>query len=112
MKLSPIPERFTELYFNDYGSLPARTTAKEFVPFSFTIHNLEGVMMTYPYSVYFQYPDQSRVLFGNGTTTIDNNASEIITIGHTFISSRLHGKVIVEILGTNQHIDVLFPNTN
>ncbi len=112
LKLIPIPEKFTELYFNDYSTLPKKSVAKELISFSFTIHNMEGATITYPYDVYFKYPDGSRVMFASGTTTIGDGDYQIINASHTWISSNLQGQVVAELTQKNQAIDFILPNNN
>lgn len=110
--LVPIPERFTELYFNDYSSLPRKTVAKEFISFSFIIHNLEGATTTYPYSVYFQYPDGYKVVFAADAITLADGQYQTIIASHTWLASDLQGKVVAELNNLNQHIDFILPNNN
>jgi len=112
LKLIPQPEHFTELYFNDHLSLPKNTVAKQPISFSFIIHNVEGVTTTYPYSVYFEYPNGSHNLFTSSSVTLADNASTSITINHTFRTSNLTGMVVVNLTPLNQHIDFIVPNTN
>ena len=50
--LVPEPEHLTELYLNDYDSLPTSITSSQNVPISFSIHNLEGATSTYSYTMY------------------------------------------------------------
>lgn len=112
-KLIPIPETYTELYFEDHTALPKKTTAGQITTFSFTIHNMEGVTTTYPYEVYFKYTQLGwKVLFEEGSVTLDPGESTTITTSHMWRSSELQGKVVVELLGFDQYIDFLFPNTN
>ncbi len=112
-KFIPIPETYTELYFEDHASLPKKTTAGQKTTFSFTIHNMEGIVTTYPYEVYFKYTNLGwKVIFLKGTVTLAPGEFQTITISHTWRSSELEGKVVVELLGSNQYIDFLFPNTN
>lgn len=112
-KLIPIPETYTELYFEDHTSLPKKTTAGEVTTFSFTIHNMEGVTTTYPYEVYFEYPlSGEKVLFAKDSVTLQKGEYETISVSHTWLSSRLQGKVVVKLLELDQHIVFLLPNSN
>jgi len=112
-KLIPIPETYTELYFEDHASLPKQTKANEKTTFSFTIHNQEGRVVEYPYEVYFKYTKLGwKVLFKEGTVTLTPGESQTITVSHTWRSSELEGKVVVELLDSDHYIDFLFPNTN
>lgn len=112
LKLIPIPERFTELYFDNASSLPRQTVLHGRVSFSFTIHNLEGAMTTYPYQVYFEYPNGFQVMFASSTTVLADNAFTTITISHTFHASNETGRVIVSLTSFNQDIDFLVPDNN
>lgn len=55
LKVIPADEPLTELYFNDVETLPQ--SAAQTLIFSFTIHNMEGKDMIYPYVVLAQFPD-------------------------------------------------------
>lgn len=113
LKLIPTPERFSELYFINPESLPSSTTAGKTVSFSFAISNAEGVTTTYPYSVYFQYPDGAKAIFATGTVSLADNASTTIAISHTFTASNLTGEVVVNLPSlNNQQIDFLLPDSN
>ena len=109
-KLLPIPERFTELYFQNSALLPKQVVNGQSISFSFTIHNAEGVTTVYPYAVYFETTDGQRATFAGNTITIDDGASKTIVISHTFATSNIKGKVIVSLTQLNQEIDFLLPN--
>ncbi len=112
LKLVPQNEAFTELYFNDYAALPKNTVAGQPVAFSFTIHNVEGVTTTYPYNVYFAYPNGAKDVFASTSITLASDASSSITIYHTFATSNLEGQVVVDLSNLNQTIDFILPDTN
>jgi hypothetical protein len=113
LKLIPQPETFTELYFENASYLPRATVAGQPISFSFGIHNVEYATMTYPYEVYFEYPDGSQIYFTSGTVTLASDASTSIPVTYTFQASGLVGKVVVDLpsLG-DQQIDFLLPNNN
>jgi hypothetical protein len=118
-KLIPTPERFTELYFQNSANLPRATVAGQPISFAFTIHNVEGITTTYPYVVYFEYPDASQVVFTSGTVTLASDASTTIPVTHAFLASNLTGKVVVDLSvpaasasSSDQQIDFLLPDTN
>lgn len=107
-KLIPIPETFTELYFEDHSSLPTHTVAGKTDSFSFTIHNIEYATTTYPYSVYFEYNLLlTKVLFEKDTVTLAPGEVKTITVSHTWKSGELQGKVVVLLESTNQYINFL-----
>lgn len=112
LDLIPTPQRFTELYFNNYLTFPKETVKGQSFPISFTIHNLEGTTTTYPYAIYFEYPTGDEAVFASSTVTVPNNASTTITVTHTFNASNLTGKVFVDLTGMNQEIDFILPNNN
>jgi hypothetical protein len=112
LKLIPIPERFTELYFNNASSLPRQTVRGQQDSFSFTIHNVEGATTTYPYSVYFQYALGYKVIFASSTVTLAPDESTTTAISHVFSQSNETGKVVVELTSLNQSIDFILPDTN
>lgn len=113
LKLIPQPEQFTELYFENSSALPRATVAKQPISFSFGIHNVEGTSTVYPYEVYFEYPDGSKVNLAAGTVTLPSDASTTISVSHTFSSSNLTGEVVVNLPSLdNQQIDFLVPDNN
>ena len=112
LKLVPQPERFTELYFDNYAALPKKTLANQPILFAFTVHNLEGITTTYPYSVYFIDANGIRTSIDKNSVTIPDNATTSVTVGYTFKTSNLTGQVVVNLLNLNQQIDFILPNTN
>lgn len=67
--LSYIPigiEPLTEAYFENHTKLPANLFLNKSYNFSFTVHNLEYMNMTYSYNVDMSY--------GNKTQNIDNGS--------------------------------------
>ncbi len=112
LKLIPIPERFTELYFENSSSLPRKTVAGQPISFSFTIHNVEGTTTTYPYSVYFKYPNGAQISFANSNVILAADASTSIKVTYIFPTSNLAGIVVVNLTQLNQQIDFLLSGTN
>ena len=110
LKLIPIPERFTELYFEDPSSLPTQTTAGKPISFAFGVHNVEGTPTTYPYVVYFDEPAGYSMNLQTGTISLAPDASKNIPISYTFLASKITGKVVVDLPSVNQHIDFLLLN--
>lgn len=83
-KLLPRPERFTELYLENHADLPRSVNAGQTVPFSFTVHNLEGGTMKYSYEVYaLASSDDVRQPISHGDFSIDHTKAK--TIANTFI---------------------------
>lgn len=111
-QLLPQPERFTELYFNNYLQLPKTAVARKAFSFSFTIHNLEGAPTTYPYQVYFEYPNGNQAVFEDGSVTVPDGATSSIPVAYQFPASDLVGQVVVELTSLGQKIDFIVPNTN
>ena len=113
LKLIPQPEQFTELYFENSSNLPRSTVAKQPITFSFGIHNVEYATTTYPYEVYFEYPDGSQVDITSGIVTLPNDASTTIPVSYTFSASNLTGMIVVNLPSQdNQSIDFLLPDNN
>lgn len=112
LNLIPKQEKFTELYFDDYSKLPKQSVAGENITFSFTIHNLEGEEVTYPYRVYFEYPSGYKYVIKSGQVTTSNGESQTILVNHKFGVSNLYGKVVVSLDNINQTIHFLLPNYN
>jgi uncharacterized membrane protein len=113
LNLVPQPERFTELYFIDSSNLPRQTVAKQPISFSFGIHNVEYMTMTYPYEVYLMYTDGHRLSIASGTITLPNDASTTIPVSYTFGTSNVTTTVVVALPAeNNQSIDFLLPSTD
>jgi hypothetical protein len=112
LKLIPMPERFTELYFENPSSLPTQTVAGTPMSFLFGIHNAEGVTTAYPYVVYFQEPTGIVMDIQTGTISLAPDASTTIVSSYTFPASNITGKVVVYLTSLNQHIDFLLSKIN
>jgi len=112
VKLVPTPEAYTELYFNNTESLPTSTIAGKPTVFSFTIHNVEGTSTIYPYAVYFQPANGAQLVLVSSTVSLADGASTTIEIAHTFQTSNIDGRVVVDLSSLNQEIDFLLPNIN
>ena len=104
---TPIPEKFTELYFENHLDLPKIMKPDEEQDFSFTIHNLEHTQMNYVVSLTAEpelTPDNS-FLIDQVAVPLEHDQSE--TIQQTFklpelMSQRV--KVTVQLLYLDQTI--------
>lgn len=112
LNLMPVPETFTELYFEDYSKLPTRSVAGETINFSFVIHNLEGKKVTYPYTVYFEYPSGQKINIKTGQIELNHEGFETVNVKYTFQTSNLYGKVYVRLNNLDQKINFILPNYN
>jgi hypothetical protein len=97
-------ETFTELYFEDYLHLPSKVTPKHPYSFQFTLHNLEGKDMEYPYEVYIEV-GQNKLIFDKGTIFVKEN--DYKTIQERFATAGVlpKSKIVVELINKNQQID-------
>ena len=96
------PERLTELYFENSSNLPKNIIPHQKYAFAFTIHNLEGRLMTYPYVVSIQTPnlivihDKGQVLLKNGEAkSISENIGPF---------ENIKSQIVVELVNRNQNI--------
>lgn len=112
LNLKPIPESFTELFFEDFRKLPNSVIANQETTFTFVVSNKEGVNKIYPYRVYFSYPNGEEIDFEKGVISLGDKETRKIEIRHKFLSSGLRGRVTVELEGRNQQIHFLLPNDN
>jgi hypothetical protein len=112
LNLVPVTETFTELYFDDYSKLPTKSIAGDVTNFTFTIHNLEGKYMTYPYTVYFEYPSGQKVTIKSGQVDVPENGYANVNVKYTFQTSNLFGKVYVKLNNLDQKINFILPNYN
>ncbi len=108
----PKKETYTELYFNDPETLPHFATTNGKANFSFSIHNVEGVTTTYPYTVVFAHSDGRVTRILKGSVTLANDAKQSIKVSHAFADANEKGKVVVTLTSMNQSIDFLIPNNN
>lgn len=100
----PQSEPFTELYFEDHLSLPARLAPYTQYSFRFTIHNRTEENIEYQYLVSAEIDGESFVL-NQGSVFIDTQAS--LTIQEKFVTVQeipSKSKIVVTLPHTNQHI--------
>jgi hypothetical protein len=97
-------ETFTELYFEDNLHLPSEVIPKRSYFFQFTLHNLEGKDMEYPYEVYIKV-GQEKLLFDKGTIFVKEN--DYRTIQERFATADVLPKseIVVDLLSKNQFVD-------
>lgn len=97
-------ETFTELYFEDSANLPSVVVPKHPYLFQFTLHNLEGKNMEYPYEVYVEI-GQERLILDKGTVFLNKNA--YATIPENFATTNVwpRSEIVVNLINTNQQID-------
>lgn len=105
LKLIPESTPFTELYFENASSLPEQIIPNKPFSFAFTIHNVEGVRTTYPYTASLVYPSGEEIVFVSSTTTLLSNASSTINVQHIFHSLNRGAEVVVKLTSLNQQID-------
>lgn len=112
-KLIPQEERFTELYLNDYLTFPKEIVKGQKVTFSFTVHNLEGKTVTYPYVAYLKTEDGYRISIARGSVTLADKESRIVTESYTFKSALKTEKVTVfiELPDQGQSLHFKLPST-
>lgn len=103
LRVIPSDEPLTELYFNDVESLPESTARP--LTFSFTIHNMEGKDMIYPYVVSAEFADGSATVLDRNTIPIaEGDAVRIPETLRLDVSGK--ARIIVE-LSAKQHISFL-----
>lgn len=110
------PENFTELYFQNYTSLPTQlptpTPVKYLRPtkkkatfqytFAFTIHNLENKNMKYTYEV--NEIGAEKTTLDKKTVVINNGDSKTITENYTMPLTYPTTQIVVTLPNKNQHI--------
>lgn len=100
----PRQQIFTELYFPKASELPKTVSIGKKLTFQFTIHNLEGKALKYPYQVYVatdgakQYIDQTEL-------SIKANTSQTITESFVMQYSATRAAVIITLPNQKEHID-------
>lgn len=105
--LTPQPERFTELYFEDHLNLPKQVEFNTSYPVSFTIHNLEGRQMTYDVQIELEGETSESPQVNLLTQTVDVSADESKTVTIELRVPALfseHAKMIVNLTNLDQTI--------
>jgi len=97
------PERLTELFFTDYGSLPKFMDAGHRYQFDFTVVNHENQNHTYLYRVTAIEDTQSTILT-SGQISVKDGASAKKEIFFTPTLPGKKDKIIVDLLDKNQRI--------
>jgi hypothetical protein len=110
LKLLPQPEHYTELYFNDPSALPS-TVPLASIAFSFTIHNVTGQAMVYPYTVSLVTSPTTTEVISSGSEQV--NAGQTVAVPAVVSVSKTvkSGEVVVTLVNQKQSIDFWLGNT-
>lgn len=103
-KLLPLPETFTELYFENHIKLPSLVDLGRKQMFSFTIHNLEARNMSYSYEVYIDTNGIQKPVDVK-TIAIKDNGYTTIPESFTLTTAADRSVVVVNLKNKNQKID-------
>lgn len=110
-KILPQKEGVTELYLDNYADLPKQIVKGQTVPLTFTIHNLEGNEMTYPYVVYLYTEDGARIPIASSTVTLADNQSGVYSGSYTFTSSVPSAvTVFIELPSVGEELHFVLPS--
>jgi hypothetical protein len=109
---APKKETYTELYFNNPENLPKYVVTGGKMQFSFTIHNVEGTQVTYPYTINFVESNGQKIAISKKTVTLADGASKVFTVTVSTIKANENGHMIVTLTNLNQSIDFIIPNDN
>lgn len=111
-KLLPQDELFTELYLNNHLDLPKEIAKGQTVSFSFTIHNLEGKSVKYPYVVYLQTDKGARISIAHNAVTLADKESKIINEEYTFKTQITKPVTIfIKLPNTGESLHFFLPST-
>ncbi len=110
-KLLPQDEPFTELFLNNHLDLPKEIVKGQTVSFSFTIHNLEGKTMTYPYVVYLKTDGGYQIPIAHDSVTVNNKQARTIVESYTFKNADQNVTVFIELSGVNQNLHFRISST-
>jgi len=105
--LTPKPEPFTELYFEDHLSLPISHPSNQPLNFAFTINNLEFQPTTYQVEVTAVDEDQATASASllTQTLTLDHNQKQTLEVsGDVSEFTGLRTKVEVKLIDQEQSI--------
>lgn len=110
LALAPTHEPLTELYFNDYASLPSSAIRGANLLLSFTVRNLEGRDLRYPYQVYSETLGGARTLLASSTLALPDGESVSVPISFRAKTDAL--RVIVSLPTVHEEIHVTLPRTD
>jgi hypothetical protein len=104
-KLIPRPERFTELYLENHSAIPQTVVPGQTVPFSFTVRNLEGEAMEYPYEIYaLAENDTERRIVARGNLWLEHDGVKVVESAYSFPIDQKRVTVFVELTDLHQQI--------
>ena len=110
-KLIPAEERLTELFLNtDSFSLPDEIAPARHALFSFTIHNLEGHDIEYPYRVRIQYDNNASSTIKSDVVAIQDKESRVITQSYIFTAPAKKAVIFIELPDQGQLIHFAVPS--
>ena len=108
-RLIPHPESFTELYLDDYTGMrqgmPTEIIPGTTIDFSFTVHNLEGKDIVYPYNVYL-VDEIGTTTLKSGVITLADKATVSTPITYTFKKQHSNVTVYIQIPTESVHFSI------
>ena len=113
LKLVPEEEALTELYLNNSTALPTEIDASTTVPFSFTIHNLEGTSETYVYNVSMVLGNGARVMIASSSVTLADEATTTVSESILFedgVSASAPATVYITLPAFNESLHFVLPS--
>lgn len=102
--LKPLPERFTELYFEDHALLPKSASKDTVYDFRFTTHNLEYIDTGYNYAVFIEPENGEKQLLDKGSFTLRHDEYRTVTESFKIINPAKRLKITVELIDKKQTI--------
>ena len=104
LKLIPVPETYTELYFNNTAQLPTSATAQP-VAFSFSIHNVTGQPTNYPYEVILMGPVGAGRIILSGYADTASGQTFDVPVRAQLPKGLVNSQIVVELPNQSQSID-------
>lgn len=103
--LTPQPESFTELYFENHSEISRATEINTPQTFSFTIHNHEHKTVNYQYEVYIQDDKTSSVsAIAKESVTLTQDQKKTFPISFLLLTPLERAKVVVNLINKKQEI--------
>ena len=90
-------------------ALPATIQAGQTVPIDFTIRNVEGTDVQYPYTVYLVTTGGRRIEVANGIAEVANEEIVAVHTSYTFKSNSLPVTFYVELPTSGKRISAVVP---
>jgi hypothetical protein len=103
-KLIPTSEQFTELYFDNNLSLPTTLTSQS-LQFDFSVHNVTGQSVVYPYNVVMTDAHGKQTILTTGSLDLPSGQVATVPVIATVPTGTLAAEISVSLPVQQESID-------